>query len=52
MAKAKKYSREAILASKEFADVQKDFLAVILCKPEYTLTEARKAVSDFFKEEE
>ena len=43
------YTREALLASAQFADVQKDFLGVILNKPTYTLDEARAAVHDFFE---
>lgn len=46
-----KYTREALLASKQFADVQRDFLGVILDKPTYTLAEARAAVNDFMKKE-
>lgn len=46
---AKKYTREAILRSEEFKDVQKDFLAVLLTKKEYTLAEAHKIVSAFMK---
>lgn len=51
MAEKKKtiYTREALLASSLFAEVQKDFLGVILDKPSYTLDEARAAVKDFFK---
>lgn len=48
---SKKYTREAILASKEFKGYQKDFLSVLLKKPEYTLKEAREVVSEFFKED-
>lgn len=46
-----RYTREALLASKQFADVQRDFLGVILDKPTYTLAEARAAVNDFMKKE-
>ena len=45
--KERKFTREAILASTEFAGVQPDFLSVLLVKPEYTLAEARKVVSAF-----
>lgn len=48
MDKIKKYTREALLQSKRFAGYQRDFLAVVLNKPEYTLKEAEKAVQDFF----
>lgn len=51
MAKTTKYTREAILASKEFEKYQKDFLRVILTKNEYTITEARKLAKEFFKED-
>lgn len=44
----KKYAREALLKSKRYAGYQKDFLAAVLKKPEYTLAEADKAVSAFF----
>ena len=47
----KKYTREALLKSKEFSGYQRDFLGVLLKKPEYTLQEARKIVKDFYKEE-
>lgn len=43
-----KYTREALLRSKRYAGYQKDFLAVILNKPEHTLAEADKAVKAFF----
>lgn len=45
------YTREALLASALFADVQKDFLGAILNKPTYTLDEARAAVNEFIKKE-
>lgn len=48
---AKKYTREAILASKEFAGYQQDFLKVLLVKPEYTLAEAKKIAEAFFTKE-
>lgn len=47
----KKYQREALLAAPEFQQYQKDFLAAVLDKPEYTLAEARKAVKAFFEKE-
>lgn len=47
----KKFAREALLKSKRYARYQKDFLAAVLAKPEYTLTEADKAVSAFFGKE-
>ena len=43
-----KYTQEALLRSKEFAHVQRDFLSVLLAKPEYTISEAKKVVEDFF----
>ena len=48
---SKKYTREAILASEEFKGYQRDFLKALLHKPYYTLPEARRIVSDFFKED-
>ncbi len=51
MSKQKKYKREALLKSKIFKGYQKDFLAILLNKPEYTLSEAKKIVTDFFKKE-
>lgn len=48
MDKVKKYTREALLRSKKFSGYQRDFLAVVLNKPEYTTKEAEKAVRDFF----
>lgn len=51
MAKAKKYLREVILASKEFEGYQPDFLAVILPEPEYTIDEAKAIAEAFFKED-
>lgn len=47
----KKYTREALLRSKRFAGYQKDFLAAVLCKPEYTIAEAEKAVKAFFRKD-
>lgn len=44
----KKYAREALLKSKRYAQYQRDFLAAVLTKSEYTLAEADKAVSAFF----
>ena len=49
---AKKYAREALLKSKRFAEYQRDFLAVILSKPEYTLAEATRVVKAFFNGKE
>lgn len=47
----KKYTREALLKSKRFSSYQKDFLAAVLNKPEYTIAEAEKAVEAFFGKE-
>ncbi len=44
----KKYTREALLKSKRYAGYQRDFLAVVLKEPEYTLAEADKAVKACF----
>lgn len=52
MAKTTKYTREVILADKEFEGYQKDFLSVLLPKPEYTLAEAKKIAEAFFNEKE
>lgn len=49
---AKKYSRESLLKSRRYSRYQKDFLAVILPKKEYTLAEADKAVKAFFEKKE
>lgn len=46
--KQKKYTREALLKSKRFSCYQRDFLGVVLSKPEYTLAEATKVVKAFF----
>lgn len=43
-----KYTRESLLRSEIFKGYQKDFLAAILTKPEYTLKAAKKVVADFF----
>ena len=48
----KKFSREALLKSKRFSSVQRDFLRAILWKDSYTIPEAQKAVREFFKEKE
>lgn len=45
------YSRDALLKSKRYQKFQRDFLAAVLSKPEYTLAEADKAVEAFFHEE-
>nr|DAD70881.1 MAG TPA: hypothetical protein [Siphoviridae sp. ctvok7] len=47
----KKFRREVILKDPRFAKYQKDFLGVILSKPEYTIAEAEKAVKAFFEKE-
>ncbi len=47
----KKYTREALLQAPEFQKYQRDFLAAVLCKDEYTLAEARKEVKAFFEKE-
>ena len=52
MSKQKKYTREALLKSKRFSCYQKDFLGVILRKPEYTLAEATRVVKAFFDAKE
>lgn len=45
---SKKYAREELLKSKRYAAYQRDFLAAVLNKPQYTISEADKAVSAFF----
>ena len=40
----KTYSREALLNSKRFAYVQKDFLKAILTSEYYTIEEAEEAI--------
>lgn len=52
MSKQKKYTREALLKSERFSCYQKDFLGVILSKPEYTLAEAKRVVKAFFHAKE
>ena len=49
--KAKKYRREVLLKDPRFAQYQRDFLGVVLHKPEYTIAEAERAVKAFFKKE-
>ena len=44
----KRYKREALLKSKRFSYVQKDFLRAILTEDTYTMAEAKAAVSAFF----
>lgn len=45
----KRYSREAILQDKRFANYQPDFLKAILTKETYTIAEAQKVALAFFK---
>lgn len=42
-----KYTREALLKCEQFAYVQKDFLAALLVKDEYTISEVKKLISAF-----
>lgn len=52
MAKKKepKYTREAILRTPEFLDsIQKDFLVALLPKEEYTLSEVRQIITEFYQ---
>lgn len=44
----KKFAREVLLKSKEFSDVQPDFLGAILKDDFYTLADAHAAVDRFF----
>lgn len=48
---AKRYKREALLRDPRFAKYQKDFLAVVLWKQEYSMAGAVKAVRAFFEKE-
>ena len=43
----KRYKREALLKSKRFSHVQRDFLRAILKEETYTMAEAQKAVDAF-----
>ena len=52
MAAQPKYNREVLIKSDLFSDVQKDFLSALLSKPKYTIAEAQKIVSEFFKDKE
>lgn len=47
----KRYGRSALLNSKRFAAVQRDFLKAILIKEEYTIEEAEKAVKEAMRRE-
>ncbi len=47
----KRYTPRALIRGGRYAGYQKDFLAVILKKPLYTLAEADKAVREFFEKE-
>lgn len=51
MGKVKKYRREVLLQDPRLSCYQKDFLGVVLNKPEYTWAEAVKAVKAFFEKE-
>ena len=44
----KKFAREVLLKSKEFSDVQPDFLGAILKEDFYTLADAHAVVERFF----
>lgn len=44
----KTYKTEALLKSKRFSYVQKDFLKAILTKEQYTIDEAQEAINKFF----
>ena len=45
---AKTYAREALLKSKRFSHIQKDFLGAVLQEDFYTVQEAETAVERFF----
>ena len=44
---AKKFKREVLLRAPRFAKYQQDFLGAVLCKSEYTIAEADKAVEEY-----
>ena len=44
----KTYAREALLKSKRFSHIQKDFLCAVLQEDFYTVQEAETAVERFF----
>lgn len=48
---AKKYTREALLKSRLFADYQQDFLKALLQKDFYTLAEAKRIIKAFYEKE-
>lgn len=48
---AKKYTREALMKDPRFTGFQRDFLAAVLNKSEYTIAEAEKLVKAFFGKE-
>ena len=45
----KRYTRAALLKSKRFSHIQKDFLKAILTGESYTLAEAENAIKSAFK---
>ena len=47
-----KFKREVLLRGPRFAKYQQDFLGAVLCKSEYTIAEAERAVKAFFKDKE
>ena len=49
--KTKKFKREVILKDSRFQHYQKDFLAAILTKDEYTIDEALAIAKALFREE-
>lgn len=46
--KEPRYTRRALLESREFSGYQRDFLGAVLTQPEYTMTAAKQAVEQFF----
>lgn len=46
--KTRRFTREALLRSGRYPGIQQDFLAAVLCEPEYTLEQADHAVQAFF----
>lgn len=52
MAKEKEFTREALLKSRLFEGYQKDFLAVILKEPAYTIADAKREVEKVFGKKE
>lgn len=46
-----KFSKEQIVSSKQFTEIEKDILKALLSNKEYSLEEARKIIEEFNKKE-